>query len=338
VDRYQRVERAHVVPRTYLRNFADHEQMIGMRLVGEPGTEKVISIKDAAVRKRFYRRTRPDGAPIDDVEHSLGLIERRAAPILGEIEERWPLSFEDKRVLGEFFALQVLRSPRWRRDYAVRTRRLVEEYRASDLFAEEIADSGRTPDEVADRSHEFFASDSFRLRRMLGMSSKGSSIFGSMIWALVRFSKPTLATADHPLTGWSRFEAKSRPKATPEGVGLINLLEVRAPVSSTAAILMTWLDQANDIAVPFEGGRREARNINAFTIAQAEKQWFHLPGTNPSYGKNRTYPALSADLFPSYGPQAAERSLLRRTVSEKVNSALGEETNEYEIIRLGQGS
>jgi hypothetical protein len=310
--------------------------MIGMRLVGDPDTEKVISTRDAAVRKRFYRRTRPDGTPIDDVEHSLGLIEDRAAPILREIEQRWPLSFEDKHILGEFFALQVLRSPRSRQTYEMRTDRLVEEYQTSGFLAEEIAESGQTPDEVFDQTHELFASDSFRLRRMLGMSSNGSSIFGSMIWALIRFPKPTLATADHPLTGWSRFETRSRPKVTPDGVGLSNLLEVRAPVSSTAAILMTWLDQADDIPAPFDGGRQEARNINTFTIAQAEKQWFHLPGTNPSYGKNRTYPALSVELFPGYGPEAAERSLLRRAVSDKVDSALGEETNEYEIVTLGR--
>lgn len=307
-----------------------------MRLIAEPTTEKVVSIEDAAVRKRFYRRTRPDGTPIDDVEHALGLIEQRAGPILREIERRWPLSLEDKRVLAEFFALQVLRSPRWRQGYEARTRQLVEEYRASGLFTEEIALSGLSPDEVLERNREFFASDTFRLRRMLGMSPKGSSIFGSMTWALLRFSRPMLATADHPLSGWSRFETRSRPKATPEGVGLINLLEVRAPVSPRVAILMTWLGRAADIAVPFEGGRPEARNVNAFTIAQAEKQWFHLPGTNPSYGKNRAYPALSTELVPGYGPDACERSLLRRAVSEKVNSALGEERNEYEVVRLGR--
>lgn len=111
MNRHQKVERAHIVPRTYLRNFADDDRMIGMRLVGEPGPGEPISIEDAAVRKRFYRRTRPDGTQVDDVEHALALIEGRAGPILREVEQRWPLSFDDKRILGEFFAHQVLRSP-----------------------------------------------------------------------------------------------------------------------------------------------------------------------------------------------------------------------------------
>jgi hypothetical protein len=59
---YPKVERAHVVPRCWLRQFAEDE-LIGMRLVGE-AESKLILIDDAAIRKRFYRRTRPDGTSI----------------------------------------------------------------------------------------------------------------------------------------------------------------------------------------------------------------------------------------------------------------------------------
>ena len=333
---YPTVERAHIVPRTYLRNFANAEEMIGMRLSGGDGEERVISIDDAAVRKRFYRRTRPDGTPIDDAERMLGMIEERAGPILRSLEAGWPLDFEEKHFLVEFFALQILRGEQWRRGYVERTERLVEDYRERELFAEEIAASGLTPEEVAERNRDFFLSDTQRLRRMFGMSPKGSAILGSMIWALIRFDRPMLATSDHPVSAWSRFETSSRPKPGPPfGVGLINLLEIRVPVSPKAAIVMAWLERAEDIAEPFPGGRQEARNLNAFTIAQAERQWFHLPGTKPSFGKKRSYRPLSMDLFPDYGPEAAERSTLRNVVSEKINSTLGEESTEYEIVRLG---
>lgn len=136
MDKYQEVEHAHVVQCTYLRNFADADERIGMRLLDDPTQQTVISIRDAAARRRFYRRIRPDGTPIDDVEWALGLIEGPAGPILREVEQRWPLTFDDKRVLGEFFALQILRSPRWRQGYEVRSGRLPSEYRASELFAE----------------------------------------------------------------------------------------------------------------------------------------------------------------------------------------------------------
>jgi Protein of unknown function (DUF4238) len=335
---YPSVERAHVVPRTFLRNFADADEMIGMRLAVDPAAERVISINDAAVRKRFYRRTRPDGTPIDDAERMLAMIEERAGPILRELQARWPLSFEEKHVLAEFFALQILRGERWRRDYVERTDRLVDDYRKRGLFADEIAASGLTVEEVADHNRDLFLSDTQRLRRMFGMSPKGSAILGSMIWSLIRFDGPMLATSDHPVTAWSRFQTSSRPKPSPFSAGLINFMEIRVSVSPSAAIVMTWLERAEDTAEPFEGRRPEARNLNAFTIAQAEKQWFHLPGTKPSFGKKRTYRPLSLDLFPGYGPNAADRSTLRNVVLEKVNSTLGEESTEYEIVRLTDGA
>ncbi len=72
--RYPEVKRSqHVVPRGYLVNFAE-EEMLVMHLVGAPKTE-LVSIDDAAVRRRFYRRTRRDGTAIDDVEWSLSQLE-----------------------------------------------------------------------------------------------------------------------------------------------------------------------------------------------------------------------------------------------------------------------
>jgi hypothetical protein len=177
---YPRVEHSHIVPQTYLRNFADQDDMIGMRLVDGADEEEVISIRDAAVRKRFYRRTRPDGTSIDDIEHSLGSIETRVGPILRDLEARWPLNFEAKRILGEFFAVQLLRGVRWRKGYEKRTARLVEDYRRSGLFAQEVTESGLTPEEISERNREFFSSDTMGLRRMLFTSPKGSAVFGSM--------------------------------------------------------------------------------------------------------------------------------------------------------------
>jgi uncharacterized protein DUF4238 len=110
---YPKVERAHVVPRCYLKQFAEYD-MIGMRLVGETTTRKVISIDDAAVRKQFYRRTRPDGTPIDDIEWSLSHIESAAAPLLQNLGDRWPLSFEAKAILAELFSVQLVRGTRWK--------------------------------------------------------------------------------------------------------------------------------------------------------------------------------------------------------------------------------
>lgn len=61
---YPTVNRSHLVPRMYLRNFGENGR-IAMHLTsgGEP---RIVGIRDAAVEKAFYRRTRPDGSKIDD--------------------------------------------------------------------------------------------------------------------------------------------------------------------------------------------------------------------------------------------------------------------------------
>jgi Protein of unknown function (DUF4238) len=162
----------------YLRNFADADGMIGMRLADDPDSEQVISIDVAAIRKHYYRRTRLDGTSIDDVEYSLSVLEARAAPILRGVEENWPLGFEEKRILGELFAVQLLRGVRWRQGYETRTDRLVEQYRSQGLFDEDVANGDLTVEEVAERHREWFRSDTFRLRRMLYASPKGSAYNG----------------------------------------------------------------------------------------------------------------------------------------------------------------
>ncbi|MGN6586243.1 MAG: DUF4238 domain-containing protein [Solirubrobacterales bacterium] len=58
---YTEVKNAHIVPRCYLRNFAVDDAVI-LHIDGKE-LKKPISIDAAAIRKRFYRRFRPDGTP-----------------------------------------------------------------------------------------------------------------------------------------------------------------------------------------------------------------------------------------------------------------------------------
>ena len=89
--------------RVYQRNFADGEQ-IEVHIVRE-GSSHVVNITKAGTRQRRYRRTRPNGEEID-VEWSLHHIEAAVAPILGAVDQRWPLTFDDAH------PGRVLRRPR----------------------------------------------------------------------------------------------------------------------------------------------------------------------------------------------------------------------------------
>src|SRR5688572_11188844 len=81
---YPEVKKAHVIPRCYPRNFADGEQ-IAVRIAGNAATPKITSIDKAGTRRFYYRRTRPTGETIDDIEWSLARGERAAGYVIREI-------------------------------------------------------------------------------------------------------------------------------------------------------------------------------------------------------------------------------------------------------------
>jgi Protein of unknown function (DUF4238) len=68
------------VPVAYQRSFAVDEKVA----VHVPGRADCVQlhIENAGTRSRFYRRTRPDGTEIDDIEAMLSEVESIAAPVL----------------------------------------------------------------------------------------------------------------------------------------------------------------------------------------------------------------------------------------------------------------
>jgi hypothetical protein len=59
--KYSKVDRAHIVTAGYLGASAV-KRLIAMHLVRDDRKERLISVRDAALRGPFYRRTRPSGA------------------------------------------------------------------------------------------------------------------------------------------------------------------------------------------------------------------------------------------------------------------------------------
>jgi hypothetical protein len=74
------------------------------------------------------------------------------------------------------------------------------------------------------------------------------------------------------------------------GAGVLEALEIRVPVSPHHAILMTWRDEADDQDCRVRGTRDHAANLNAFTIAHAERQWFRQPGAPTPTASGRLLP------------------------------------------------
>jgi hypothetical protein len=317
---YPNVKNAHIVPQMYLSNWAV-AGMIGVRLVRER-LQKVLAVESVGTRRRFYRRQRPDGTEIDDVEWSLGQGESKAAPLLRSFHENWPLRGGEKAMLAELFAYQLLRGPRWKAEYEERTRRFLDEYddaNERDLTAEE-----------REKLNAHFLEDSRRLIMMFGTALTLASILGSMHWVLVVFDSPLIATSDHPVVAWPGADNR-RPEAPMiSQAGVLECLEFRLPLSPTHAVLMTWADWPDDEHILIGGKRYHAANFNAFTVAAADRQWFHFPGTSPPVGTGKLLP-LSVELVPSYSPLAAVRSQRRKRASEHAQKKVGRDLHDRDI-------
>jgi uncharacterized protein DUF4238 len=331
-EKFDVVRHSHVVPAGYLRNFADDQDMIDMQLI--KGPRKKISVRDAAIRKNFYSRERPaTGERIDDVEWSLQMLENLAIPILANAEDSWPLSRAEKETLAEFFAMQLVRSPRWAEGYLERTQHFISEQREKGTFEELAQPGGPDAETRAKRHEEYFAGDTQRLIRMMSLSPKGAAILGSMSWTLIRFRSPVIAISDHPISLWLINERAKKPSATVFGAGLLNAREAWVPLSPTSVILMAWLDEPEDRPA-MRGHRHHARAINSFTIANAEKQWFCLPGSRPTTTTGALLP-LSSELLEGYSAEQAATSRIRNEISRRVQPRIGTTLPQtYEIVRL----
>jgi Protein of unknown function (DUF4238) len=323
---YPNVKNAHVVPRTYLANWAVDGKIAtwlvpeGKRLVDQP-------IENVGTRRRFYARERPGtGDRIDDVEWSLGRGEHAATPLLRSFAERWPLTLDEKTKLAELFAYQVLRGPRAKASYEQATRAFLAEW-AEQHDAED--------DPTADAT---LLSNSYRLTRMFATALTLTSVFGSMHWTLVEFERPLIATCDEPVVVWGGGDSEPPRVFEIRSSGVLSCIEVRLPLSPRQAVLMTWADKADDEDARVAGTRDHALNFNAFTAAAADRQWFHQPGPRPPIGSGRLLP-LSTQIVRGYTPEAATASRRRQRAAEIANRKLGRELDdrEIEVVTMTRG-
>lgn len=334
------VDHSHIIPAGYLRQFALHDGQVRI-VLARTGRDipARTTVKNAGVRGGgHYKRERPDGSRSDDVETvSLQAIENDAIPMLRELRQRWPLSGEEKLVLAQFVGMQLVRGPRWFAWHDEFTVENIGEYRASGAF-QPRADEDATEEEIYQTNLGFFRGSTQTLMSMLRLGAKVGCAVGSMCWTLVEFPRPVLATSDHPIVVWPMDDGGRQPQATvPAKVGVRNFLEVRLPVSPTQALLMTWRDRPDDPS-PMPGKPHHARNLNAFTVAEAEEQWFFLPGGDrPRVGSGLLLP-LSAELVPGYSTSVALSSQLRDKVMRDLEARSGDGSLKVEIHYLPQRS
>lgn len=326
----QKTKNAHIVPRTYQRAWEGDERQVAVHRAGEEPKCELRSTKVAGAQSAFYRRTRPrHGTETDDIEASLGYVENKATPALREVRTGAPLTVERKGALAQLFGVQMMRGPAF---FA----------RHEDLHRSVIAEAG--PDRIKPRHLKALGGDLELARRqvievlleptnkfmtMLSYAPKVAGILSLMRWHVLRFEGPLLAYSDHPVVLWPMNVERTRPFPR-QGLGPLTMLEVRVPIAPDAAILMNWIDRSDEVGVSMK--RRAAGELNAFTVAQAEREWMHQPGIEPEIADDLFLP-LSRHLDPSYDRAAAERSL-RREHAAKFNKRASKRqwVNELEVI------
>jgi hypothetical protein len=288
---YKEVENGHIVPAGYLRGFAKGSMIVRHVVTlkhEKERREKTRSVKAVGTRKRPYSRTRPrDGTRIDDVEDSISKLENQVE-VVRKARHRFPYCEGDRSTVAQFAGAQQVRGPKWAREY-------------EGLVDAAKADAERGGMSAAEAEHDarIMRSDTQRLISMQRWLYGFSSLFFAMRWTLVEFARPVLITCDHPVVLWDAANLACAPIDL-SGTGVKDLLEVRYPLSSTTCLLMTWLPGGDDPVV-VRGNKVLARNINSFTRAAAEDEWFYLPDTKPPFsdGRSRLLP-LSTQIYGEY--------------------------------------
>ena len=189
---------------------------------------------------------------------------------------------------------------------------IIQELDVGDFTPEGLAAAGGDVEVARKRAMDKYLDPTERLLSMLTRSVKLATILGYMRWQVVRFDAPALAYSDHPVVLWPMDIATTRPLGR-QRFGPLSALEVRVPLAPEAALLMDWVDRSDWVDVPLE--LSAAAEINAFTVAQADREWMHRPGDEPEVAEGLLSP-LSRLLEPAYDRSAVLRSARRGGAGE----------------------
>ncbi|TCO33053.1 uncharacterized protein DUF4238 [Kribbella steppae] len=224
----------HVVPRAYLRGFADATKHVVVWRRGQH-PEHRLHISNVAVRKGFYSFSMPGGAKSDGIEAWLDRsIESPAAPVLKALcATTGPLQGSGEAgVLARFVAAQLLRTPTvagHMRDIDEHLRPFLftlellkaEGLNAADLSAAEMYQWQMAGRQMAE-THGTLGDENSRLRTIMRTFDGFAAALSCRSWTVLAATDDLLITGDAPVatlnplqSGWKGLLPAGAPVLMP---------------------------------------------------------------------------------------------------------------------------
>jgi Protein of unknown function (DUF4238) len=296
--------RHHTVTAGYIGRFARRGRVVVHRTNGS-----TLEIGPSAVGFQ----TDYWGSDAREVEQAFSMTESAALRILRRLDDRWPLSKEDRGVLAEFVAIHVIRTPAFGAFARFTSGQALDEAVREQAARHEVAE-----DELA-AAAQAMRSQRFHVATLLGQVGRVGSAFGSMQWNLVRFDQNSLITSDQPVVALPQRGTFVSPASSVPASGLLNAMEVIFPLDPRQLLLMTWAEQP-DAAQPLSGTYRQACSVNCAVRAQALTEWVSRPETTPPFLAppilEPSVYAISTELLPGYSGKVAAGSKRRAAANQ----------------------
>ncbi|OLZ59573.1 hypothetical protein BS330_04060 [Amycolatopsis keratiniphila subsp. nogabecina] len=279
----QRKRAHHTVPRSHLARFArplrtrrGHPQLTRVEL---PGTKRhPISVTSATVETDFYLTHTANGAPSDAFEDQLSEVEAAAAAAVRHlVDDKAPLTQEDREWIAAWTTLQHLRTP-GHRDLLAVAAELTGEITGRSIGAELDHFPGPGPHTYTrhlsreDRERH----RTTHLQSMIDNFRAGVDTLSGRAWTVVFFQKKTLITSDSPVTLLPIPGADVR---TP--LSLTSNNGVLVPLDRRAALLMEEAAGGDRVIA---GTAQLNRRLNQEIVNGARRCVFHHPDDDPLAG------------------------------------------------------
>ncbi len=147
----------------------------------------VMRTTKAGTRARYYRRIRPDGEPIDDIEASLSVIEDKAREPLAELIAGEPITVERKGIVAQLLGVQMLRGPAFFEQREKLIVPMLDELEVKDFKPRGLASVGGDVERAREKLVKAYLDPTQRFLTMLTTAVKMATVLAHMRWHVVRF-------------------------------------------------------------------------------------------------------------------------------------------------------